>query len=231
VLTAVELLERAGRAVTDGGVEAWLVGAGVVALYLAYRAVKLVVRLAALGVAALTFLVGAPAGDLLPGIDLPGRDAVATTDVAVPDGAFRAVVTSVTDGDSLRARVTDPGSTAAGAGEELELRLLRIDAPERARDGRPADCLADEATAALTVLAGPGAEVAGVHDTERRDRYDRDLVHLWTPDGRWVNGALLTAGLAQVVTFPPNTAFDTEVRDAEAEARREGRGLWDPAAC
>lgn len=231
-MTAATLLGEVGRFVAEHELGWWLAGAGVVALYLAYRAVRLVGRLIALGVAALTFLASGPVSERVPGPPLPdlGRTSAAH-EVDPPTGGFRAVVTHVADGDTLRARVTDAGATAVRAGEELELRLLRVDAPELARDGRPADCLADAATTALTQLVPRGAEVEGVHDVERHDRYDRDLVHLWTADGTWVNGALLAGGWAQVVTFPPNTAYDDEVRAAEAGARRARRGRWDPGAC
>lgn len=215
-----------------GDLTPWLVAGGLVALFLAYRAARLVSRLVSLGVAATLFLGAGPVSAPRPPVDLPwADDGVVAREVPAPDGAFRATVTRVTDGDSLRLRVTAPGATAAVAGEDVEVRLLRIDAPEAGRDGRAPDCLADEASAALERLVPPGTEVLGAYDLERRDRYDRDLVHLWTVDGRWVNGAMLTAGLARVVTFAPNTGYEDDVRALEDAARRDRRGLWDPAVC
>lgn len=228
------------RLLPDGDVTVWLVGAGVLALYLAYRAARFAGRLVSLGVAAALFLGAGPgglgpAGRILPwgdeGTSDAGQTDVTEPEVAPPPGAFRGVVTHVGDGDSLRARVTAAGDTHVRRDQELELRLLRIDAPELARDGRPAECLADEAAAALARLVPAGTEIRGAYDREHRDRYDRDLVHLWTPDGRWVNGEMLAAGLARGVTVPPNDGYEADVRTREAAARSARRGLWDPAVC
>lgn len=150
--------------------------------------------------------------------------------VALPDGAFTATVTRITDGDTLWVQVTDAGDTGAPR-EELKLRLLRIDTPELGRGGESAECLAERAATELERLAPEGSTVRGAYDVERRDRYGRELVHLWTADGVWVNGELLARGYAQVVTYPPNTAYDDEVRALESAAREADRGLWDPTAC
>ncbi|MBW3619010.1 MAG: thermonuclease family protein [Actinobacteria bacterium] len=241
-MPTADLLDRAAGMVPGGDLTPWLVGAGVIALYLAYRAARMAGRLVSLGVAAALFLGAGPVGAGSLPVELPwvdqdaGEDAGSSeasdaTRVPVPHEAFRAVVVRVGDGDSLHLRVTDPGGMPVAVGDELEARLLRIDAPELARDGEPAGCLADEASAALERVVPPGSEVGGSYDIERRDRYDRDLVHLWTDDGRWVNGALVAAGLARVVTFAPNTGYETEVRALETAARAARRGIWDPAVC
>lgn len=47
------------------------------------------------------------------------------------------------------------------------------------------------------VWRSPGSEVRVVWDAEPTDRYGRDLVHLWTTDGTWVNGILLAEGHAR----------------------------------
>ena len=140
---------------------------------------------------------------------------------APPASVVRGEVERVVDGDTLVAEV---------GGERERIRLLRIDAPEAARDGAPAECLADAATAALEELVPPGTTVLLAADVERRDRFGRLLAHVWVDD-TWVNGAMLEAGLVQVLTIPPNVAYDEEVLAAQAAAREADRGLWDPAAC
>ena len=155
----------------------------------------------------------APPGD--------GTSTDGASTVAVPDDATIGVVERVVDGDTL---VADVG------GERERVRLLRIDAPEVARDGQPGECLADAATTGLERLTPPGSQIALATDAERRDRFGRLLAHVWV-DGTWVNGALLDAGLAQVLTIPPNVAYDDAVLAAQAAARAAERGLWDPAAC
>lgn len=143
------------------------------------------------------------------------------TAVQPPTDAVPAAVERVVDGDTLVAEVD---------GQRERVRLLRIDTPELARDGDPAACLAERAAAALEQLLPPGRSILLATDVEERDRFGRLLAHVWVDD-RWVNGLLLERGLAQVVTFPPNVAFDDEVRAAQDRARDDARGLWDPSTC
>lgn len=157
----------------------------------------------------------------------PGR----TSLVEVPDDAWEAVVDRIVDGDTLVLDVVAPGTGGAPDVDRVRGRLLRIDTPELGRDGQPAECLAEAATDHLAALVPPGTLVLAAHDVEELDQYDRDLVHLWTTDGTWVNGTMLLDGFASVVTFPPNVAHDDEVRLLEAVARDAARGLWDPDAC
>lgn len=179
---------------------------------------------------------GAPPG----GLDA-ARDASAGADeaaVAAPAGwptpppaAWEATVTHLTDGDTLWVTVGDRAPEGHGPGDELKLRLLRIDTPELGRDGRADECLAVAAREHLADLVPVGSRVLAAHDVERRDRYGRELVHLWSTDGRWVNGAMLADGFARVVTFPPNVAHTDAVLAAERSAREAGRGLWSADAC
>lgn len=165
----------------------------------------------ALAVALAACLPVQPTGDVEPSTGLPGP----------PPSTTPAVIERVVDGDTVIAEV-------AGARERV--RLLRIDAPEVARDGEPAECLADASTAALEALVPPGTTVRVATDVEVRDRFDRLLAHMWV-DEVWVNGAMLRDGMAQVLTIPPNVAYDDEVLAAADAARRDGRGLWAVDAC
>lgn len=143
------------------------------------------------------------------------------TDPHPPADALLGEVERVVDGDTVVVEV---------GGERERVRLLRIDTPELARDGEPAECLAQEAAAALDALLPPGEPVLLALDVERRDRFGRLLAHVWSR-ATWVNAQMLRDGYAQVVTFPPNTAFDTEVLAAQRQAREDEVGLWSPGAC
>ncbi len=141
-----------------------------------------------------------------------------------PADSGRAIVLSVSDGDTvhLDIRTGAPGR----ADDDVRARLLRIDAPELARDGRPAECGAGEARDRLADLLPTGSEVRVAWDVEVTDQYGRDLVHLWTSDGTWVNGTLLAEGRAREVLFRPNDGYDDQVLALEATARRAGLGMW-----
>jgi micrococcal nuclease len=105
------------------------------------------------------------------------------------------------------------------------VRLIGVNAPERAHDGRPAEPLADEAAAMLKGLV-EGRSVGLAYEAQRLDRHGRTLAHLRTPDGGDVQRRLLEAGLAVAVAVSPNLAHLDEYLRAERHARGQGAGLW-----
>ena len=116
-------------------------------------------------------------------------------------------VVRVLDGDTL---------SVERDGAEERVRILGIDAPEVARDGRRGERCADEATA-LTEELTSGADVVIVADPSQpeTDRYDRTLVYV-EADGRDVSGELLSAGLAEVYESAPDMSrYGTYVDLAE----------------
>jgi len=135
---------------------------------------------------------------------------------AAGPAAETARVRSVTDGDTVT--LTDG----------RRVRLIGINAPETAHDGRPAEPLAQAARARLADLVGHG-EVALEFEATRQDHYGRDLAHLWLPDGRLVQDELLASGLAAAIAVPPNIRYLDRYLAAEAGARRAHRGLWAEA--
>ncbi|XVX18681.1 thermonuclease family protein [Actinomycetota bacterium] len=138
---------------------------------------------------------------------------------APPSPTHTAIVAAVTDGDTIRAN--DPDGRALG-----RVRLARIDAPELARDGRPDECWAPEATTALAELAPVGTTVVLRPDPEQpdRDRYGR-LLRIVERDGRDVGQELLAEGVVR--HSPPHwTSPDRHYREAEQQARSTPTGLW-----
>lgn len=125
------------------------------------------------------------------------------------------VVREVIDGDTL---LLDDGT---------EVRLVGIQAPKLPL-GRP-DFepwpLADEAKQALEELA-LGRRVRLAYGGQERDRYGRALAHLYREDGLWLQGAMLSRGLARVYTFRDNIALAPELLAEERAARAAGRGIW-----
>jgi micrococcal nuclease len=180
----------------------------------------------ALAVAVVVALVGCADGDPAGDGRDPSRgggaavdesdegDEGATTPTAPRDLDGRAVtVTSITDGDTLR------------AGEE-RVRLIGIDAPEV--DG--AECGADAATDALERLVPVGTRVLLVADEDPTDRYDRTLAYVHrASDGLHVNQALARRGYATPIVVAPNDAHAGEIEAAARAAVADGRGLWGGA--
>ena len=149
--------------------------------------------------------------------DTPQADAPAR-----PADAFAVTVSSVWDGDTLRARVATPGDVITTT-EEVRVRLIGIDTPEVSE---PAECWGDEATAHLEALAPEGAVLWASFDVDPLDRYERYLLYLWTEDGRFINNELVAAGDAQALTVEPNDEFAALFAATEQQARTSGAGQW-----
>jgi endonuclease YncB( thermonuclease family) len=140
-----------------------------------------------------------------------------------PDVVEQGAVAEVIDGDTV---VLDDGR---------QVRLVGIQAPKLplGRAGFEAWPLADEAKQALSSLT-LGREVGLSYGGRRVDRHGRALAHLYVlhgagAAGRWVQGALLEAGLARVYSFADNRALVAEMLDRERRARAARRGIWaDP---
>jgi len=133
----------------------------------------------------------------------------------MPADAERVSVRSVTDGDTLRLK-----------GGEI-IRLIGIDTPELAHDGKPEQPYARDAKAALRGLVeAAGRELLVQRGTDPKDRYHRTLAHLFSPRGESLTAELLKQGLGYQAVVAPNLAHLECYREAEREAREAGRGLW-----
>ena len=140
-----------------------------------------------------------------------------------PAAETGAHVTKVIDGDTI-----DVTIESAGGRRKERVRLLGIDAPEKARDDRPAEPLEREATAFARRLAR-GAQVVLTTDPghEDRDRYGRLLRYVYLSDGRCLNVEMLKEGLARAYTRF-RFSRSREFRALEKEARLAQRGIWAP---
>jgi len=120
-------------------------------------------------------------------------------------------VAHITDGDTFWARCPD----------DLKVRLLLIDAPER--DQPP---FGRKSEAQLARLLPKGSAVTLELDVDRRDRYGRVLAYAFAPDGRLINEEMVRSGFAVPLVYPPNVRYVERIRAAAADARAARRGLW-----
>ncbi len=126
------------------------------------------------------------------------------------------------DGDTIEVEI-------GGATEDV--RYIGIDTPESAIPGEPVECFGKEASAANERLVD-GETVRLVFDAERRDHYGRLLAYVYVgadKGGTFVNGALVEGGYATTLEIEPNTSRAGRLGRLEAEAGREGAGLWGAA--
>ena len=117
-------------------------------------------------------------------------------------------VDRIVDGDTMECAGTGP------------VRLIGIDAPELSQSPFGA-----QAAAALAGFVPPGSDVLLESDVEARDKYGRLLAYVWY-DGGLVNWRMVRAGVAVLLTFPPNVQYAASLVDAEHRAQGEKRGLW-----
>ena len=138
---------------------------------------------------------------------------------AVPGGLTRdgapGVVVEIVDGDTLKLR------------DGREVRLVGLQAPKLplGRRGFKTWPLAGEAKQALSRLTL--RKTVTLHFGGRRmDRHGRILAHLGGADGSWIQGRMLSLGMARVYSFRDNRAAVRTMLDLESQARRERRGIW-----
>ncbi len=143
----------------------------------------------------------------------PATPPASTTAVAPAGASLALEVTDVIDGDSLRGR---------GAGQELEIRLVGVNAPEGD------ECLGDAARQRLEELLTVGPVELRPWPAER-DEFGRTL-GLLTAGDVFVNLALLESGHA-VARAQSEHPFRREFEAVEAAAAAGRRGLWAEDAC
>jgi micrococcal nuclease len=134
-----------------------------------------------------------------------------SSSIAIPEGAKKATVRYVHDGDTLF--FTDG----------RKVRLLAIDTPEV---GENLECYGDEATARLEQLAPDGATLYTLADKDTKDQYGRSLLFLWTTDGEFINYDLVAEGYAEAVFIGNNRLYQNEFEAAESGAKTSGVGMW-----
>lgn len=120
------------------------------------------------------------------------------------------------DGDTVR----------ANTGELI--RLLGVDAPEMNWEEGEPEFYAREAFE-YTKENLLGQLVYLEYDEVKEDKYGRTLAYLFLADGSFFNEKLLEEGYARLLLIPPNLKYSDKLKEAEAEARNAGRGIWSTA--
>jgi micrococcal nuclease len=143
-----------------------------------------------------------------------------TAGVLAPTGPTQtARVVRVVDGDTI---VVD-----AGQGEQT-LRYIGVDTPETVHPSKPVEWMGKEASEANRALVD-GLEVVLERDISEVDQYGRLLRYVWIRNGTgwtFVNLSLVSLGLAQVATYPPDVKYVDRFLAAQQAARDQHKGLW-----
>lgn len=135
-----------------------------------------------------------------------------------PAGAFTATVMWISDGDTIGAKT--------GSRTEIQVRLIGIDTPETKKPNTPVQCYGPEATAKLTTLIPKGTRITAAYQSFTIDKYKRELWDIWMPDGRFVQGLMVTGGFARTQTFGGTNRDATYLKALEAKAQAGKVGMW-----
>lgn len=131
-------------------------------------------------------------------------------------GRFEALVTFVTDGDTL---VIDTGKT---------VRLLGIDTPELHHPDRPAERYGLEAKEALAGMVS-GKKCVFRYDEKRKyDVYGRVLAHVFTSEGLHVNLTMVKNGFAYYYEKSEDP-LSRALKEHEEIAKKRKAGVWADA--
>lgn len=143
--------------------------------------------------------------DLLP-IETP----VASVPPGVPEGVIQARLVKVVDGDTIEVNI---------GGQDMTVRYVGVDTPERGEPGYKAAAAANES------FLGDG-NLWLLPDKTDRDRYGRLLRFIYTAEGVFVNREMLLQGWAQPLEFEPDVTRAVEFRKLAREAAEAKRGFW-----
>ncbi|WKZ23586.1 MAG: thermonuclease family protein [Candidatus Dojkabacteria bacterium] len=125
----------------------------------------------------------------------------------------KVVVTRIVDGDTIR--------VTRANGDEAAVRYIGIDTPEIDRsEAQNHDPFALEAQRLNEYLVSDKT-VYLLADSQDTDKYGRLLRYVYTEDGIFVNHALIRLGLAQLLTIPPNVAYQPDFYEAQQQAISE----------
>jgi len=122
-------------------------------------------------------------------------------------------VSEIFDGDTFK----------TSRGERI--RLLGINTPEIEHDSSPAQPMGNTARKSLMDLIA-GQTVRLDFDTQRKDNYGRTLAQVFLRNSTWVNGEMVSRGMAHVYTFTPNLRWAGQLTQLESSARKAKRGIW-----
>ncbi len=130
------------------------------------------------------------------------------------------LVTKVVDGDTFEVLIE---------GKLYRVRLIGVDTPETVHPSQPKGCFGAEASAETKRLL-TGKRVILEKDVSENDKYNRLLRYAYVGNGNgqliFVNDYLVREGFAQVLTYPPDVAFNEQFLAAQTQAKNLKKGLW-----
>ena len=113
-----------------------------------------------------------------------------------------------------------------------KVRYIGIDTPETKHPTKGVQCFGREASARNKELV-EGKKILMEKDVSETDRYGRLLRYIYLPNPQasqeaiFVNEYLVEQGYAHALTYPPDIKYNQLMLDAQRQAQKENRGLWN----
>lgn len=133
------------------------------------------------------------------------------------------IVEKVIDGDTLSVSID---------GKTETIRLIGINTPETVDPRKPVECFGQEASnKAKELLTGKRVRLEADSTQGDKDKYNRLLRYVWLESGLFFNKQMISEGYAYEYTYSKPYKYQSEFKQAEAEAKQAKRGLWADDAC
>lgn len=121
-------------------------------------------------------------------------------------------------------------------GKDEKVRFVGVNTPEVAKDGEPAEFMAEEAKD-FTNGALKNKEIYLEKDISDRDKYDRLLRYIWLEEPatnpnlsdiekKTLNGILVKKGYAYANYYKPDIKYQEYLKDLEKSAQENKLGIW-----
>lgn len=136
-------------------------------------------------------------------------------------GPFK--VDKVVDGDTIWVQEGD---------RSVKIRLIGLDTPEVHDPRKPVQCFGVEASDhAKQELTGKSVYLEADPSQDGKDKYGRELAYVWTSSGQLFDLEMISEGFGFEYTYGKPYRYQQQFREAEADARKNGRGLWAASSC
>ncbi|HSX17697.1 MAG TPA: thermonuclease family protein [Patescibacteria group bacterium] len=111
-------------------------------------------------------------------------------------------------------------------GKVETIRMVGVDTPETHKPNSPVQCYGPAAASYTKTLVGTNkVRLEADEKSTNRDRYNRLLRYVYTPDGKLVEAELIKNGYGFAYTDFPFTKSAEFVQD-QASAKADNKGLW-----
>ena len=108
-----------------------------------------------------------------------------------------------------------------------KIRLIGINTPERGRNSQQDEPFYLAAKSQLQeIIRKNNYQIKIAYGKDKHDRYKRLLAHIFTSDDKNITATLIKNGMGFTIAVPPNIRLLNCYQDAEADAKKNKRGIW-----